>query len=399
MARRIHALRTENYRSLASLELRLGDVNVLFGPCGVGKSTLLDTIWFLRDCASNSVDQAARRRDHGIGLLWDGASPDDAIVIEVESASARYRVEFGLSAGRIEARASERLSSVAEDETKFERAGGADHVLIWQESAADPGREPHEYRLREPNKLSLARYLDANPQDTAAVELESALRFVHHYASRRLHLYPLQKTGSESGQETRLDDFARNLWSVLRNLKDRRERDDRYDTILRFMREAFPKTFDRLEFEQLGHSGVYASMVEHGRQDPIKASGISDGHLQMLVVLTALFSERRDQGSLVLFDEPELSLHPWPLAVMGDAMRTAASEWNKQIIVATHSPVLISQFEPDDLLAVEIDADEGKTTVRRASEIAEIADLLEQFAPGAIYMAQEIAPQGGRTPK
>lgn len=392
MARRIHALRIENYRSLASLELQLGDLNVLFGPCGVGKSTLLDTVWFLRDCAANGVDKAASKRDHGIGLLWDGAAPDATIAIEVGSFSARYRVEFGLSAGRIEARPSERLCSVPDNDLKFERNAGADHVVIGGGAGSNEG--PHDFYLREPNKLSLARYLDVHPDDAAAAEVDSALRFVHHYASRGLAFHPLKRYGCESGSESRLDDFVRNLWSVLRNLKERRERDDRYDTVMQFMRQAFPKTFDGLEFEQLGPSMVYASMIEHGRRAPIKASGISDGHMQMLIVLTALFSEPRGQGSLLLFDEPELSLHPWPLVVMGEAMRTAARDWNKQIVVATHSPVLISQFDPEDLLAVEAD-EHGGTMVRRASEIEEIADLLDQFAPGSIYMAQAIAPQGG----
>lgn len=388
MARRIHAIRVENYRSLASLELRLGDVNVLFGPCGVGKSTLLDALWFLRDCALNGVDHAARRRDHGIGLLWDGASPDAPIVIELSSARARYRVEFGLSAGRIEARPSEQLLNLAANKVEFDRAAGSDHAVRY-----GPAQEPDNIRLREPNKLSLARYLDSNPHDTAASELDDAVRIAHHYASRRFHIYPLQRKGSESGHETQLEDFARNLWSVLLNLKGRSESDNRYDTILHFMRKAFPSTFKGLILESLSSNVIYASMLEHGRNKPIQASGISDGHLQMLIILTALFGEEQEHGALLLFDEPETSLHPWPLAVIGEAMRLAANEWNKQIVVATHSPVLISQFDPDQLLAVESNA--GGTMVRRASEMAEVSDLLEQFAAGAIYMAQEIAPQGG----
>jgi predicted ATPase len=391
MARQIHALRTENYRSLANLELHLGDINVMFGPCGVGKSTLLDALWFLRDCAINGVDHASRNRDHGIGLLWDGASPDAVIAVELAGQAARYRVEFSLGAGRIDPRPGERLTSLSDASVTFVRLAGTDQVSIHRRPV------PATLRLREPDKLSLARYLDANPDDTAASELDAALRYVHHYSSRRLHLHSLQRKGSESGPESTLEAFGRNLWSVLRNLKDQRERDDRYDTIMDFMRRAFPGTFEGLMFEQLGPTGVYARMLEFGRRESIKASGVSDGHLQMLIVLAALFGAPREQGSLIMFDEPELSLHPWPLSVMGEAMRTAASDWNRQLVVATHSPVLISQFEPADLLAVELDPQERKTVVRRASEIEEIADLLEQYSAGAIYMAQEIAPQGGQS--
>ena len=73
MPTRLQSIHVRNYRSLADVTLDLEPVNVLFGPNGAGKSTLLDTIWFVRDCAIRSVALASSDRDHGIGLLFDGA--------------------------------------------------------------------------------------------------------------------------------------------------------------------------------------------------------------------------------------------------------------------------------------------------------------------------------------
>ena len=61
----------------------MGAINVLFGPSGAGKSTLLDTVYFFRDCAIRGVEVASSERDHGIGLLWDGASDDRRILVEL----------------------------------------------------------------------------------------------------------------------------------------------------------------------------------------------------------------------------------------------------------------------------------------------------------------------------
>jgi predicted ATPase len=36
-------------------------------------------------------------------------------------------------------------------------------------------------------------------------------------------------------------------------------------------------------------------------------------------------------------------------------VKLATKEWNKQVFIATHSPVLISQFEPTNILAAELD--------------------------------------------
>jgi len=393
---RFSRLRVKNFRALAEVDVRLEPVNVLFGPCGVGKSSLLDIPWFVRDCLLHGVDRAAAGRDHGIGMLWDGAEPSATITIELESETLLYSLELGLGAGRIDARPGERLvlgevsaSGTTTSRTLLERAMGADVAQGVHGDAPDMAR----FLLREPSMLGLSRYVDL-AERAEVDDFFERLRTIHLYTSRAFHLHPLKRRGSETNASTSLEPFARNLWSVLRNLKDRRSRDRRYDVICDFMRQAFPDGFQELEFEQTAPTAVYASMVEHGRRQPINASGISDGHLQLLIVLTALFGADDEHSRLLIFDEPEISLHPWPLAVMAHAFRVAARDFGRQIIVATHSPVMISQFQSDELLVAE--KVEGGMGVRRLAEIDELRDLLEQFAPGSIYMAQAVAPQGGQ---
>ena len=114
-------------------------------------------------------------------------------------------------------------------------------------------------------------------------------------------------------------DRWQNLWSALRNLHDRRAQDDRFDTIIRYMRRAFPDSFKDLIFEQIGPDRVGGSFIERGRRQPIQASGVSDGHLQLLGLLTCLFGDTADRSSLLLFDEPETSLHPHAIAVFAEA--------------------------------------------------------------------------------
>jgi predicted ATPase len=135
----------------------------------------------------------------------------------------------------------------------------------------------------------------------------------------------------------------------------------------------------------------YASFLERGRRKPILASGISDGHFQLLILLTALFSEGRHRYSLMLIDEPETSLHPWAIAVLAKAIKEATEQWGKQVILATHSPVLISQFDPDQILTVE--QEDGRTRITRLSEVEEIKDLLQEYAAGSLYMSEMVGAQ------
>jgi predicted ATPase len=264
MATRISSIHIHNYRALADVSLDLGPVGVLFGPNGSGKSTLLDTLWFVRDCAIRGVERASALRSHGIGVLFDGAPEDD------------------------------------QRDSHLKQSGS--------------------YELRDPEKLTLSLYLGFNPADEEAGSLDRLLHFVRFYHSRSFFLHRLKTQGSESSPDVRLWDRGDNAWSVLRNLHDRKNRDDRFETIMQFMREAFP-SFDDMIIEQTGPNSVYAHFFEKSRSRPILASGVSDGHLQLLLILIALFSEDPDREALILLDEPEVSLHPWALAVLAKAIR------------------------------------------------------------------------------
>jgi len=292
---------------------------------------------------------------------------------------------FDLATGRIDANPGEWLRN-SQGDTLIRRQVGTDDAKLFN-SAVD---QLVPVKLREPEKLSLNLYLNFNPQDQQASDLDRLLHYVRYYHTRSFFLHRLRTRGSDSGPETRLWERGDNAWSVLRNLHDRKVVDGRYDTIISFMSRAFP-TFESVLVEQTGPNSVYASFRERDKTNPIHASGVSDGHLHLLLVLLALFSEGPDRESLLLIDEPEISLHPWALAVLAEAVKLAASEWNKQVLIATHSPVLISQFEPDAILAAEIDG--AKTEIRRLSEIDEIDDLLEQYAAGSLYMSQMIGRQ------
>jgi len=390
MSDRLLRLQARNFRSLAKVNVELDASNVLFGPNGAGKTTFLDTIWFVRDCAIRGVDEASSDRSHGIGALWDGADEGANISIELETRLATYEVIFGYSAGRIEPFVGEVLDSKVLRRRLIDRKVGSDKAEFYHYNIADMAL----LTLKEPEKLALTRYL-AFADSSEAASVDRLLRFVHFYQAREADLYRLKKRGSDASYHTWLFDRCQNLWSVLRNLHDRQGVDERYDTIIGFMRESFP-AFRDLLIEPTGPNTVYGSFLEKGRRSPIQASGVSDGHLQMLAHLTALFAEGKEHFSLLMFDEPEASLHPYALAVFAKAVKLATEEWNKQVFIATHSPVLISQFDPKNILATELDG-AGQTIIRRVSEIPEIRDLLEEYAAGSLYMAEVLAAQSKPT--
>ena len=387
MGNQLTRLQVKNFRSLAEVSVELRPINVLFGPNGSGKSTLLDTIWFVRDCTKRGVDEASSYRSHGIGMLWDKADQEANISIQIETDLAEYEVLFGFSEGRIEPFAGETLYSKPRNLRLIDRKIGSDKVEFYSNSM----EQLVSITLKDAEKLALNWYLAFEDKSDEAAELDRSLQFVRLYHARKILLPTLKRNGSESSYHTYLWEYGQNVWSVLRNIHDKRAIDNRYDTIIDFMRKSFPN-FKDLVIEQTGPNSVYGSFLESGRQDLIQASGVSDGHLQMLIHLTALFSEGMDRDSLIVFDEPETSLHPYAISVFAEAVEYATKEWNKQVFIATHSPVLIGQFEQEDILVTELD-ESGQTTLTRVSEMEDIKDLLESYDTGSLYMAEAIAPQ------
>jgi predicted ATPase len=377
-----------NYRCLRDVDFRTTGINVVFGPNGVGKTTFLDALWFVKECASRGTAEAASSRHHGIGALTDNAEPGERIDIEIETGAAVYRVSYGYSSGRIEPFVGERFFSKSRGIELVNRAVGSDQAAFYHENL----RQVLSLKLRDPEKLALSNFLLFSDPKEEAIELDSLLKSLHFYSSRAVNLHQLRRLGSESGVHTYPFDRWQNLWSALRNLNDRRALDNRFETIISYMRKAFPHSFKDLVFEPLGSDRVGGSFVEEGRLRPIQASGVSDGDLQLLGLLTALFGDTHERSSLLLFDEPETSLHPHALAVFAEAVYEATQQWRRQVFLATHSPVLISQFQPADVVVAEVGEDRA-TTMRRVPEIADLRDLLQQYSIGSLYMAEQIGQQ------
>ena len=385
MGDQLTRLHVKNFRSVVDVSIDTRSINILFGPNGSGKSTLLEAIRLVKDCAVRDVDEALRTRNNGFGMLNDEW---EDISITLETVYAKYEFQLAFLFEETRSYAGEVLYSKKQEVPLINRKTGSKEAYFHDGERNPPVRTG----LPFPEKLALMQHMQGTGSiRRTIIDLRSLLDSVHFYHSHYIDLYGLKQRGSESGMDIALREDCGNLWSVLRNIRDKSAIDSRYATIISFMQKSLPN-FKDLVFEQTGPNAVYASLVEKGRQDPIPALSVSEGHLQMLIHLTALFSGETDQDSLIVFDEPETSLHPYAISVFAEAVKQATKEWNKQVFIATHSPVLISQFDPEDLLATGLD-ESGQTVLTRVSEMEDIKDLLENYATGSLYMAEAIAPQ------
>jgi predicted ATPase len=105
-------------------------------------------------------------------------------------------------------------------------------------------------------------------------------------------------------------------------------------------------------------------LVDRYSDHRIPASEISDGTLRILAFLASLY--QIETPSIICFEEIENGVHPWLLHKMIELLKLVSTEGINgkpvQVLITTHSPVLLDYVEPKQVRAVELDT-EGKTQV------------------------------------
>lgn len=109
---------------------------------------------------------------------------------------------------------------------------------------------------------------------------------------------------------------------------------------------------------------------ERGLSSPIPATRLSDGTLRFLALLAVLYHPK--PPPLVCIEEPELGLHPDALATVAEMLLEASKRM--QLIVTTHSDLLISHFTETPEVVVACDQGPDGTYFRRVPPRAEGVD-------------------------
>ena len=92
---------------------------------------------------------------------------------------------------------------------------------------------------------------------------------------------------------------------------------------------------------------------------------------------------------VLLLDEPELGLHPAAITLVGGMIKALAEE--RQVIVATQSPLLVDAFDLDEIFV--LDLKEGRTEFRKLAPDDYRSWLDDSFTPGELWQKNLL---GGR---
>lgn len=185
---------------------------------------------------------------------------------------------------------------------------------------------------------------------------------------------------SEPNDAKRLTSSGDNLTYLLSNLNNNYT--FQYEKIRECLSDINPN-FTGIGYNFFG-SRLYLSLREKNLSHAIDALHISDGTLKYMLLLSIFHNPER--GALIDIDEPEACLHPDMIRSVAKMMKAATN--TSQIIVATHSALLLNAFELDDVLVFEKNGN-NETRVRRYSE-DDFADRDGDLLPGQLWLNGEI---------
>lgn len=185
---------------------------------------------------------------------------------------------------------------------------------------------------------------------------------------------------TEFSTDTRLRRNGANLTQMLNKLK--LDNTFYFDRLEEEFKNINPN-FKGIEIANLfGQS--YLSLREKNMSRVIGAMHISDGTLRFLLLESIFYNPLR--GGFVAIDEPERGLHPDMIRSIAEMIKYAAKD--SQIIIATHSPLLLNQFELEDVLVFEKD-ENNSTIVKKVSE-NDFPDWEGDFLPGQMWLLGQI---------
>ena len=207
---------------------------------------------------------------------------------------------------------------------------------------------------------------------------------------RNCAIYQFHDTSGDSNfkkfwdayDNTRLRSHGGNLAAVLYRLEQEDIR--RYELICRQIGRILPG-FDRFAIEE-SHGKVELRWKAKWADKTFGANLTSDGSLRFFALVTLLNLPPEMLPAVMLLDEPELGLHPAAVTLIGGMINSLATE--RQVIVATQSPLLVDAFGLDEIIALNLR--DGRTEFNRLNSSEYKIWLDDGFSPGELWQKNVI---------
>ena len=357
----ISRITLKNWRNFTQAAVALERRQFIVGPNASGKSNFLDAFRFLHDIAKQTgggLQAAVEKRGGMSKIRCLSARRDPEIVIGISLADTenddppKWRYEIGIK-----------------QETRGHRQPYLAYERVWNNGQKildrpDPEDEQDTERLKQ-------TYLEQVNNNKHFREIGQHLNKITY-----MHLVPqlLRHSDHIQGRVLEDDPFGQGFLERMATTTQR-TRDARLKRINDVIKVAVPQ-LEKISFERDEHTGqphisaMYSHWRAHGARQ--REDQFSDGTLRLIALIWSLL----ESDSLLLLEEPELSLHVGIVEKIGPLLYRAQRKNNRQVLISTHSVELLSDMGIDGREALLLTPGREGTKVKVASDLKDIKSLL-----------------------
>ena len=370
---KIDSISIKGFRSLADISVSgLPNVAVMIGANGSGKSNLIrffDMVrWMLK--LRRLAEFVARHGGADDQLFCGGKTTQHVhanIGLRTEAGQCDY--SFSLTQAH-----PDRL--VFTDETVTWRSGD-DAFGRWTSQAKGGGEASIFEEIQREDRAQLM----TGSTVTMLRQLRDHQTFHFHDTSNESSI----KKRWDIEDDHHLRSYGWNLAAILHRLENEDIR--RFDLICRHISRVLP-AFDRFVIEE-NYGKVSLRWKAKSTDKTFGAHLTSDGSLRFFALVTLLNLPPAMLPSAILLDEPELGLHPAAISLVAQMIKQLS--YDRQIIVATQSPLLVDEFELDEIIV--LDLEDGRTKLRKLNADDYQVWLEQDYKPSQLWQKNVL---GGR---
>lgn len=384
---RLLKLTIKNYKSLGDITFSPTPFSVLIGPNASGKSNFANAISFLSEVYNYDLETAIRRKGGFENIALRRSKRSRSAVEFSVLLEFTGKEGFNFTIGNIEIPPTEVEEEVLEKKYYAYHSFSFKSVSQVVKSDFEIVNEEviiySEYRSEEKNtklfsfkrqgeniksisyqkeseifeKLSIIKglfdneYIKKIPLKPQQLWNDSGFfNFFNEIPkhARNWAVYQLSpKAARTSGVPTPnpyMNEFGENLPALVDWIINNQR--ERWQEIVSIMQTILPRltniTTDFLHNKTLG-----LFFHEEGLGRPWNSEEVSDGTILTFSILCTLVDPRR---TLILIEEPENSLHPWIIRTLIEKFKALSND--KNVIITTHSPILIDMVSPDEIWCI-----------------------------------------------
>lgn len=359
--KKLSQLEIRGFKSIAydaPLNLHLGDVNILLGANGAGKSNIISFFKMLSYMTTGAFQQYVAQYGTSELFLHYGAKKTPALraTLRFDGNNCYDIYSFCLASA-----VPNRLIVSSEE-------------IQWKSKKSDKDTPGIKQLQSDFNESALVAAEGAT--EKSVLRLVAGCK-VYQFSDSSISSQ--MRGGSTVDSAHYLQSEAQNLASFIFYLK--RNYPNSYNRIVSYVREVVPQFRDfYLEPER---NYISLKWTDTSPNDYVlSAHQFSDGSIRFIALATLLLQPEATMPHVIIIDEPELGLHPYAIDQLTEMIKDAAL--HAQIIVATQSPAIIDGFSADDVTIIERDP-ASQSTVARKLNAEDYKEWLDEYTLSELW--------------